>query len=315
MKVLLLLLCIFSIGTNASMLVQDRIKIDATTTADGDIPLDIIAGDMFGYYSENIGDLDSDGVEDLAVSQYKNHYATRHTNKHTGRIMLLFMNADGSVKSSKSISQGDEVNSLGEACVTGPGDSVESLAYLGNLINGNPTLAMGIPFTTGTSGKVIYIVELDTEPGREGDVLSCDRITTGENGFPSVSNSYFGFSIAATDVDDDGVMELIVSSGPALFTLFLNDNGSDGEFVRTFETIAYADIGITGSGERAHSIRSVDGKRKLVVGDQDSESSASAGSIYIVNLDANGAFVSSTAFDGTSLAGHGNSFGSGKIDS
>lgn len=314
MRVFLLLLCLFSIGVNASVLVRDRIKIDATTTTtDDNVPLDIIAGDMFGYYIENIGDLDSDGVEDLAVSQYKNHFTARHTNKYTGRIMLLFMNADGSVKSSKSITQDDGINGVGAACVNGPGDSVESLAYLGNLINGNPTLAVGIPFNSGRSGKVIYIVELDTESGKEGDVLSCGRIAYGENGFnPGGSNSYFSFSLAATDVDDDGVMELIVNGGPALFTLFLNDNGSDGDLVRTFVTNTYADIGITAADDRAHSIRSVDGKRKLVVGDQDSDKSGgSVGSFHIVNLDANGAFESTTRFDGSSLAPNGSSFGSG----
>lgn len=329
MKALVLLLCLFSINVSANVVISGRIKIDTTTTTDGSDSLDIIAGDLFGYYIENIGDLDSDGVEDLAVSQYKNSIpgpevdenghpipiGSRHTNRFTGRVKLLFMNADGSVKSSKDITQDDGINGVGAACVNGPGDSVESLAYLGNLINGNPTLAVGIPFNSGGSGKVIYIVELDTESGKEGDVLSCGRIAYGENGFnPGGSNSYFSFSLAATDVDDDGVMELIVNGGPALFTLFLNDNGSGGDLVRTFVTNTYADIGITAADDRAHSIRSVDGKRKLVVGDQDSDKSGdNVGSFHIVNLDTDGIYVSTTRFDGISLAEtpNGNSFGSG----
>ena len=59
-------------------------------------------GDHFGSSVASLGDLDGDGVTDLAVGAIGD--ATGRTNR--GAVYVLFMNANGTVKSSQKIASG-----------------------------------------------------------------------------------------------------------------------------------------------------------------------------------------------------------------
>ena len=60
--------------------------------------------DAFGYALENIGDLDGDGISDLAVGAiYHDPVVTSNTND--GAVWILFMNADMTVKSASLITE------------------------------------------------------------------------------------------------------------------------------------------------------------------------------------------------------------------
>ena len=62
-------------------------------------PLELDNNDRFGVSVANIGDLDGDGVNDLAVGAYYDD--TNGRNK--GAVHIMYMNTDGSVKSTVEI--------------------------------------------------------------------------------------------------------------------------------------------------------------------------------------------------------------------
>ena len=56
--------------------------------------------DRFGYSVENLGDLDGDGVNDLAVGAIQDDEGTGN---NLGAVHIMFMNTDGSVDSTVEI--------------------------------------------------------------------------------------------------------------------------------------------------------------------------------------------------------------------
>ncbi|GAG09438.1 unnamed protein product, partial [marine sediment metagenome] len=78
----------------ADQTITDRIEID-----DDNIPADIAADDLFGYQIESIGDLDGDGINDLATVKFRDDSGEANA----GSILILFMNSDGSVDSTAEI--------------------------------------------------------------------------------------------------------------------------------------------------------------------------------------------------------------------
>jgi hypothetical protein len=70
---------------------------------DGDFEDDLNVDDQFGSALAGIGDLDGDGVPDLAVSA--DHSDSGGTNR--GAVWILFLNSNGSVKNERRIGSGD----------------------------------------------------------------------------------------------------------------------------------------------------------------------------------------------------------------
>ncbi|MCB9020070.1 MAG: hypothetical protein H6546_07050 [Chitinophagales bacterium] len=75
---------------------------------------------LIGFHNRNIGDLDGDGIDDLAVSVTTDD--TGGTNR--GAVIINFMNADGTVRSSHQIDDSDPVLNAGLALVDGDGFGV-----------------------------------------------------------------------------------------------------------------------------------------------------------------------------------------------
>ncbi len=63
-------------------------------------------GDKFGASVANIGDLDGDGIQDIAVGTYSSNY--EETND--GIIYILFLNEDGMTKSYQKINIATEID-------------------------------------------------------------------------------------------------------------------------------------------------------------------------------------------------------------
>lgn len=187
-------------------------------------------GDQFGRALAGIGDLDADGVPDLAVGA--NFDDDGGMNR--GAVWLLCLNRDGTVKRSSKISS----TSGG---FTGPlfnqdefGRSVCSPGDLDG--DGAPELAVGSPTdnTGGTRRGAVWVLFLR----QDGSVKRAQKIAFGVGGFTGRLRSldWFGFSLAPLgDFDRDGVRDLLVGAAldddgalnaGAVWLLFLRPDGT-----------------------------------------------------------------------------------------
>ncbi len=322
----------FSHDAFAAQTVNDRIEIDNDS---GGIESVIDAGDNFGYHIENIGDLNEDGIVDLAVILFADDVPSQEAD--IGSILIMFMDSDGSVKSTNKINMDDTANGLGgnsagsQNCIVGDGTNtdtfgMEQIEFVGDLDgDGTPTLAIGVAEAThGTTPPInsgaIYMVELLTT----GKVDTCLRIVstgdgTGDGGFNPAASVYnvgsdaeLGRILIATDVNGDGQNELIAgavsvgSNTNDMWTLFLTTTGAVDSFVQ----ITAANIGID-AGDVLNDGSVFGGGTKILLGDQNGGDGG--GSIHIVTLTSAGAFSSVTEIEGNVIPGIANDerFGSG----
>lgn len=188
----------------------------------------LVDGDVFGFSVAALGDLDSDGVTDLAVG------ATGDDDGESelGAVHVLFLNANGTVKSSTKITQ--ELN--GGPALSNLDQFGFSLAPLSDLDGDGVTdLAVGAigDDTAGIDRGAVYVLFLNAN----GTVKSTITLTSGTNGCPTLADGdLFGFSLASLgDLNSDGVTDLAVgaigddSGGAgrgAVHVLFMNANGT-----------------------------------------------------------------------------------------
>src|SRR5262245_49497883 len=163
--------------------------------------------DYFGYALAGMGDLDGDGVPDLAVGADGDDDG----GANRGAVWILFLHSDGTVKSHQKISstQGwtapDLVNNA---------DFVFSLANLGDLDNdGHTDIAVGTIFDDdgGANEGAVRILFLNAN----GTVKARQNISETQGGFTGVldPDDYFGCAVAAIeDLDGDGIDELAVGA-------------------------------------------------------------------------------------------------------
>jgi hypothetical protein len=204
--------------------------------------------DQFGSAVANIGDLDNDGVTDLAVGAYGDQDGGGN---YRGAVWVLFMNTNGTVASHQKISdtQGgfnatlDDYDSFGW-----------SIAALGDLNgDGNEDIAVGAEQDDdgGSARGAVHMLFLNSN----GTVSSENKISdfmftfTGELS----NNDRFGFSITATpDMNGDGYNDMIVSARAdddggtnrgAIYSLFLDQTGN----VRSYEKISDTQGNFTGT--------------------------------------------------------------------
>ena len=155
--------------------------------------------DHFGQAIAYLGDLDGDGVGDLAVGAPLDDLSNNR-----GAVWVLLMNADGTVKSHQRITVGS--GGFGGSIKVGElfGFRLENIGDLDG--DGSPELAVGAIFDSrvGPNRGATWILFL--EPA--GTVHREVRIGPSSGGFSGVLNDQdrFGFSLAALgDVDGDGV--------------------------------------------------------------------------------------------------------------
>jgi len=168
----------------------------------------VLISSRFGSSVAPLGDLDGDGVLDLAVGAYQDDDG----DTNAGAIWILFLDTDGTVKSEQKISQtqGGFGGSLGNRAAFG-----HSITNMGDL-NGDGIidLIVGAPHVENTpsiDGGKIWVLYMNTD----GTVKSEQEISDSAGGFNGalLDIAFFGESVNNVgDFDGDGVNDVLVGS-------------------------------------------------------------------------------------------------------
>lgn len=279
---------------NADGTVGSHQKISAT---EGGFTGPLLGFDNFGESVSAIGDLDGDGVTDLAVGA-----------PGAGAIWVLFLNPDGTVRAEQKIAEGvgGFTGDLGNAADLF-GEGVTPLGDLNG--DGVTELAVGAPLDDDGGGGqftnrgAVWILSLNAD----GTVRANRKISQTEGGFDGVllEMDNFGKDVAAVgDVDGDGVIDLAVGAwadqdgGPlsgAVWIVFLNANGT----VRAEQKISATqggftgDIGVSdffGAGVGALGDLDADGVPDVAVGafNYDEGAVFNSGAVWVLYLNPDG---------------------------
>ncbi len=233
--------------------------------------------DYFGFAVANVGDINNDGVTDLAVGAYGDD----DSGLGAGAIYILFMDVDGTLDASAGESGAGwtkiSATSGGGVGALDAGDSFgTAVAGIGDL-NGDDVedIVVGSADDIGSQGSV-YILFLDTD-GTMDDVTEYQKISDGIGGMPgSVLEAFDGFGSSVANIGDlngDDVTDIAVgapgdgdggSSRGATYVLFLDTDG-------TLDATA----GVSGSGYT--KVSDTAGDFSAVLDDGDTFGSALAG--------------------------------------
>lgn len=207
---------------NADGTVKAEQKISPTV---GGFEGDLVDGDFFGSSTAAVGDLDGDGITELAVGAY----VKNDGGPDRGAVWVLFLNNDGTVKAEQKISAtaGGFGGQLDDGDLFGIG-----LGGLGDLDgDGAPDLAVGAANDDdgGPNHGAVWILFLNID----GTVKAEQKVSDTAGGFGGVLADFngFGVSVAALgDLDGDEFPELAVGANQdnqtgAVWVLSLNDGG------------------------------------------------------------------------------------------
>ncbi|MCB9230515.1 MAG: FG-GAP repeat protein [Bacteroidia bacterium] len=313
---------VYVLFMNASGTVKSQQKISSTQGNFSGLLDDL---DWFGIDVEHLGDLDGDGNPDLAVGAAQDDDG----GSNRGAVWILFLNADGTVKSHQKISD----TQGGLAATLDDNDSFgSSVANLGDLDgDGVIDLAVGARWDDdgGVDFGAVYVLFLNAN----GTVKAEQKIssTTGGLGAGLGTGDWFGNCASPLgDLDGDGTEDLVVGAlrdddggtdRGAVYILLLNPNGT----VKAQQKVSDTQGGFTGLlddldsfGKSCDGLGDLDGDgiNDLAVGAwQDDDGNAGNGAVYILLLQNNGtvkAFQKISSTQGGPVTGlNGSSFGSG----
>jgi hypothetical protein len=184
--------------------VQNETKI---SSEDGNFDGDLDDGDRFGAALAALGDLDGDGITDLAVGAPGDD----DDSPDTGAVWILFMNTDGTVKNEQKLSY----DTGGLDAPLQSGDAFGSAIANINHLNGDDTidLAVGAPGDDdgGTDTGAVWILFL----AADGRVIDEQKVSSLEGDFEGVLSpgDAFGEALANVgDLDGDSIADLAVGT-------------------------------------------------------------------------------------------------------
>jgi hypothetical protein len=295
----------------------------------------LVNEDRFGDSVANIGDLNGDGVNDLAVGAPNDDTKpngdgfAEHGNRNwdAGAIYILFMNSNGSVKETVKIDS-ETLDDIGDTAI-GEGDSFgHGIANIGDLDNnGKNDIAVGAMLDDGIGSNRGAVHILFMADANDGSVESTVEINGSTTNGPTLANGYwFGGSVAnIDDLNGDGVNDLAVGVNldsdagkhrGAVHIIFMN---TDGSVVSTVEINDDTDNGPTlanndrfGTGVANMGDLDGDGVNDLAVGARfddiksdgtDGGANWNAGAVHIMFMNKDGSVKSTVEINDSTANG------------
>ncbi len=302
--IILLLLNFISLAQNPGDVKRSK-KIANNTAGMGN---SISPGDNFGSGLTAIGDVNGDGVNDLAVGAA--HYGT------SGGVFILFMDTSGTVQSKTILAQ----NTNGISGLTYNGLFGYAVCSMGDINNdGIPDIGISeMNSSDGGAGTgAIYIVTLSST----GTALSQTKIskTTGYGlgGIPISVGKLFGTSMDTIgDLNNDGYNDLIVGgysdsqaglNKGAAYVLLLNSNHKVSSYYKIYDGVPnfnapidnndYFGVSCCAAGDYDN-----DGVLDIIVGaHRDADEIINSGAFYIIHLNVTGTVKSYTKISNSSF--------------
>lgn len=307
----------------------------------GNFSGELAANDYFGTRVASLGDLDKDGVTDIAVSAPYDD----DINLQSGSVWILFLNADGTVKTQQKISM-LEGNFNGELSTN---DRFGMFLNAIGDINQDGTTDLAVSSAYDDDGGVdvgaVWILMLS----EQGTVIEYTKISKTSGNFNGEIENYdfFGYTNALGDFNNDGVIDLVVGAPKdddggidefgepenygshdkgAVWVLFMNADGTVQSYQKISSTEGNLNIALADGdwfGYEIATLADMDGDNvpEIAVSalkDDDAIDPAvlNSGAVYILYLNADGTVkkhtkISATEgnFGGSIGMGVGNYFG------
>ncbi len=260
----------------------------------GGLNAEVPAGELFGMSVETLGDLDGDGIPELAVGSADEYDA----GGKRGGFRVLFLRADGTVRRQVRIDgdSGDLDSPLAEYDLFATG-----MAAPGDLDgDGIPDLAVGAAGDDDacTDCGAVYVLYMRAD----GRVRESKKITAGRQGFRGERShrNDFGIALSALPGAADGTVQLAVGArsdpeaGDFVGAVWLLDVAADATVTKERKVVpgrdgfavALDEHDLFGAGVALLEDLSGGGARTLLVGAEgDDDAGKSAGAVWVLFVD------------------------------